>query len=432
MRRLTTNLDQYSDYFKIIRCLIQVIDKKHYLKKKHVNECQNQDYCWDLIKQTLRWYYRYIEVLNGLLEKPIKKKNRELELLLIVGLVRINHLQEPNYHVVNHSVDLARALKFQWADALVNKVLRQYILDQKHYEKLYKNKPSLMMAHPGWLIKATKKSWPEHLESIVLSNQCIPQKWLNISSSQKAQHLLSKYKDQVSTTDILDTALMINHHSVLDDIVNTHDDWGYIQDISAQMIHFVLKQIPKPNKVLDACAAPGGKAYILLRDFPNISLTCTDVDDVRLATLNQNLKRFNIANQDISVLKKNWCEDDDDMGCLFDLVVLDAPCSGSGVIKRHPEKKFNPWDLSSLCQVQSEMLKNLWSNLVAGGYLIYSTCSILQEENSDQILSFISSREDVEVKLFSLPVGLQADVGWQILPSQAMDGHYFVILKKLS
>ena len=431
MRRLTTNLDQYSDYIKIIRCLIQVIDKNHYLKKKHIDDCQNKGYSWDLIKQTLRWYYRYIEVLNGLLEKPIKKKNRELELLLITSLVRINHLQESNHHVVNHSVDLARALKLKWADALVNKVLRQYILNQNNYEELYKNKPSLMMAHPGWLIKAIKKSWPEHLESIVLSNQCIPQKWLNTSSSQKAQSLLSKYKDQLSTTDTLDTALKINHHSVLDSIVNTDDDWGYIQDISAQMIHLVLKQIPKPNNVLDACAAPGGKAYVLLRDFPDISLTCTDVDDVRLGMLDQNLKRFNSTNKNISVIKKNWCEDDHNMDCLFDLVVLDAPCSGSGVIKRHPEKKFNPWDLSSLCQTQSEMLKNVWSSLTVGGFLIYSTCSILQEENSYQILSFISSRNDVEVKLLNLPVGLQSDVGWQILPNQEMDGHYFVILKKL-
>lgn len=432
MRRLATNLDQYSDYSKIIQCLIQVIDKNHYLKKKHISECQNQSYCWDLIKQTLRWYFRYLEVLDTLLEKPIKKKNRELFLLLMISLVRIDHLKESNHHVVNHSVDLAKALNYSWASGLVNKILRKYISDKAHYESLYKNKPSLMMAHPGWLLKAIKNSWPDQLNSIVLSNQSIPEKWLNVSSANQAQVLLSKYEDQISKTDLIDTAFKINNQSVLNDIVSTHDNWGYIQDLSAQMIHLVLKQLPKPKKVLDACAAPGGKTYILLRDFPDAELTCADIDNVRIGILNENLNRFCKPDANITVFSQDWCKNSSMLMEKFDLIVLDAPCSGSGIIKRHPEKKFNPWDLSDLCSIQAKMLKNLWANLATGGHLIYSTCSILREENSDQISSFVDKKEDVEVVHFTLPVGLKLAFGWQILPNHEMDGHYFVVLKKLS
>lgn len=208
MPRLIDN-NQYIYYIKTINCLIQVIDKKHYLKNTHVSFHNNPHYFWDITKQTLRWYYRYLEVLTDLLDTPIKKKYRQLEMLLIIGLVRIDCLNEANHHVVKHSVDLTRALNMSWSAALVNKVLRKYIRENDRYKALYTNKQSLMMAHPGWLIRAIKNDWPQKWHEVVLSNQCIPTKWLNVTSSNQRIGYQKKYSDQVSTTEMVDTALKV-------------------------------------------------------------------------------------------------------------------------------------------------------------------------------------------------------------------------------
>lgn len=430
MLRLATNIDQYKEYIKIIQCLIQVVDKKHYLKKTHADGHGNPHYFWDLIKQTLRWYYRYLEVLDDLLEKPLKPKYRKLEMLLILGLVRIDCLNEQDHYIVHHSVEVSKSMGASWAAALVNKVLRSYLRDKERFHDLYQHKQSLMMAHPGWLIRSIKKSWPDDWFNIVLSNQSIPLKWLNVTSNEQKKHLLSKYEQQLTASPLISTALHVHNYEVMNELMVKRDYWGYIQDISAQMLHLVLKQLPKPRNVLDACAAPGGKTFILLRDYKDIHLTCADVDLSRIEVLKENIARFS-ETKDLTIIQKDWVCDGFVATQSYDLIVMDAPCSGSGTIKRHPEKKFNPWDLNALVSIQKTMLKNLWQCLKPGGYLVYATCSLLRDENALQIASFLSEQKDGVSVDIELPVGSEDVYGWQILPNAEMDGHYFAVLKKL-
>ncbi|MEE2770511.1 MAG: transcription antitermination factor NusB [Pseudomonadota bacterium] len=427
---MTNNNDHYTNYIIIIQCLIQVVDKKHYLKKKHADFHQNPHYFWDITKQTLRWYFRYLEVTNQLLTKPLKRKHRSLELLIIIGLVRIDHIKEPDHFIVKHSVELAKKMNYQWAAGLVNKVLRRYLEEKETFHNLYKTKQSLIIAHPGWMIKAIKNSWPNQWLEIVVSNQAIPVKWLNVYNFNECGKLKEKYEGLVSESGLIDTALKLNNQTVLSDMINHQPNIGYIQDLSAQMMHLILKQLPSPGKVLDACAAPGGKSFILLRDFPNIHLTCADIDPGRLNILKENLSSYTKQNK-IDLLEKDWCSGESGPAETYDLIMLDAPCSGSGVVKRHPEKKFNPWDLNKLCSIQKVLLNKLWAKLEVGGHMIYSTCSILKEENSLQIGAFLSESLNAKTVDVILPAGFKDEFGWQILPTTEMDGHYFMVLKKL-
>ena len=328
-------------------------------------------------------------------------------------------------------MDLAKELGFSWAASVVNKVLRRYLREKEKFTTLYLTKPSLMMAHPGWLIKAVKDAWPDCWEDIILSNQCIPLKWLNVASQEQKTHLLAQFGPQISESKLVSTALSIHKNEIIKAFFDKGHNWGYMQDVAAQMLSLVIKQLPKPKKVLDACAAPGGKAFILLRDYDDIDLTCVDVDVARIEVLKQNIDRF-ASQKKVSIIQKDWLSNTDQEAGLFDLIVLDAPCSGSGIIKRHPEKKFNPWDLNELIPIQQKMLENIWHTLNPGGHLIYATCSILRKENALQIEAFIAGHKDVEVVDIHLPTGLKETFGWQLLPRSEMDGHYFAVLKKSS
>lgn len=430
MASLNKNIDDNNDLCRAIEQLVRVIDKQSFLNRQDAAGYANPHYFWDISKQTLRWYLRYLEVLNTLLDVPLKKKYRLLEMLLIIALVRIEHLKEPDHYIVNHSVAIAKKLNFQWASGLVNRILRTYLRERLDYQRRYQLKPSLKFAHPGWLIKAYKNSHPSNWEAIVLSNQMKPKTWINTFSINHKKTLEASLNDAQFPFDDLTNSFYVEDAQIATKWVSQNKGY-YIQDVSAQLLTLVLKQVPKPYSILDACAAPGGKTFILMRDFPDSKLLCSDVSTSRLETLVANLSCYT-QRRNFSIKQINWCDENILLENQFDLIVFDAPCSGSGIVKRHPEKKFHPWNLEVLLETQTSCLRNLWSHLKAGGHLIYSTCSVLVEENDLQMERFLNKADgDREEQVFSLPLGFKSKFGWQILPNENQDGHYFCILKKL-
>jgi 16S rRNA (cytosine967-C5)-methyltransferase len=192
-----------------------------------------------------------------------------------------------------------------------------------------------------------------------------------------------------------------------------------------------LHALPDVGSALDACAAPGGKSFILLKHYAHLKLTCADVDEARLATLMSNLAPIKSPIPVCFWIKDALSPTPKPHRLTYDLVLLDAPCSGSGVMKRHPEKKYQPWRLGPLVEVQKKLLETLWESVTPGGHLLYATCSILPEENEKIIDAFLSEHANGAALVdVALPIGFKCKSGWQILPSSSHDGHYFALIKK--
>lgn len=427
---LSDKTKQYTDVIRIVNDLIRVIDDGHFLKKEYADKANNPNYFWDLTKQTLRWYPRYINVLNQLLNKPIKKKYRKLEMLLVTSLVRLEHLKDPDYFVVKESVEIVKKMGYNWAQALVNRTLREYLRDQERFRKQYCLDEALKFAHPDWIFNAIKSTWPNHYSEILVANQEKPVRWINVVSKARFDEMLSAYKGRIISYPWSDHSIGVCEHGDFLDFLKNRGDQGYIQDLSAQMLDEVLKHVDSPKCALDACAAPGGKAFVLLGKYPNLFLTCTDIDQGRICILDENMKKFSFGSR-VEIVQQDWLAPPKTK-TEYDLVVLDAPCSGSGIVKRHPEKKYQPWDLEGLLETQKTLLEHVWPFVRPGGFLVYSTCSILREENNHQIKLFIESKEHAEIVGLNLPIGFGEDYGWQILPSEYHDGHFFSLIQKLS
>ena len=205
--------------------------------------------------------------------------------------------------------------------------------------------------------------------------------------------------------------------------------WVSIQDGAAQQAALLLDCQPEDN-VLDCCAAPGGKTCHILEYSPKIkAMTAIDIEASRLERVEENLQRLNLAANviaaDAAATPEKWWD-----GELFDRILLDAPCSGTGVIRRHPDIKWlrKGQDIAALGELQQDILKNIWSLLKPGGTLLYATCSILPEENSQQVQHFIEKNSDAELEGIT---DNATDIGWQILPNDnSMDGFYYAKLVK--
>ena len=421
-------------YIAVINQAIQSIDHGKTLRKDRFKAMDDMAYTWELLMQTLRWYPRYEWVLTQLLHKPIKEKYRPLQMLLVVAFVRLDCLSEANHHVVNHTVELAKGLGYGWASAMVNQVLRAFLRQQDSLHQSFETNDVLRFAQPQWVISSFKKRWPTHFEAILASLHQKPRHWVNCYREIDKQTLKRALKDHIETVALGGedfTCLSgLNVKSLLE---QTQGSALYIQDLGAQMLSFFLRNLTGVGSALDACAAPGGKSFILLKHFPAVKLTCADIGEERQAKLIENLTSIHHDHPICFWLKDALMPLPKCYQLAYDLVLLDAPCSGSGVMKRHPEKKYQPWRLGPLVETQKKLLCELWQGVSPGGYLVYSTCSILPEENEKVIGAFLDDHaDDAEPVEVELPIGFKRKFGWQILPSELSDGHYFVLIKKLS
>ncbi len=393
----------------------------------------------------LRWYYRLNPLLNSMLSKPLRGKKKSLHYLLLVGLYQIIYLDKVDYAVVKETVNTCIEIQQSWAKGLVNAILRRFIREQETLLAPLDDSYAHRFAYPDWLINQIKASWKgiRPLESILEAGNQRPPMSLRIN----AQFDYSAYKQQLQEHQLEFTepkiakthnqAIILDKPVAVDKLPLFIEGALSVQDVAPQLAAGLLNP-EVGDLILDACAAPGGKTMHLFEYQPAVQkIVALDISTERLQRIQENSIRLNIPSDKLSLItadasEKSWWD-----GQLFDKILLDAPCSATGVIRRHPDIKVlrREEDIKSLTQLQAKILDNLWQMLKPGGLLLYATCSIIRDENDHQIESFLLGQNAIDDTVIEILIdeswGQTMPFGRQILPSeQNMDGFYYALLKK--
>jgi 16S rRNA (cytosine967-C5)-methyltransferase len=391
----------------------------------------------------LRWHHRHRLIIAELLERPLRSRDKVLEALLSVGLFQLLNPRQPAYAAVSETVQASRDLGRPRAAGLINASLRRFLRERSALLDRVMDVDEGRYAHPQWLIDRLRRDWPTQWEIILDAALAHPPLWIRVNRQRTSRdayasrlrderqiesHVLPGFPDALR----LETPLTIN------ELPGFAEGLVSVQDAAPQLAADLLA--PEPNmRVLDACAAPGGKTcHLLERAGGRLELVAIDVDSERNALLEQNLQRLGYSARVFAgdcLCMDQWADEQ-----LFDRIMLDAPCSATGVIRRHPDIKFlrRAGDIPALAQRQQLMLEKLWSVLKPGGRLLYATCSVLMEENVDVVSEFLSRHADGrEIRLLHGPV-LESVIDWpgpgyQLLPGPAdTDGFYYALIERLA
>ena len=394
-----------------------------------------------LLQEICYGVLRYLPELESdvrhLMQKPLKGKQRVFHFLLLVGIYQIRYMRIPDHAAVSETVAATNTLKNRHMKALVNAVLRAFlraITDDKKTEKLLPE--PVKYNHPGWFIKKLQQAYPEQWSTILVANQKKPPMWLRPNqqhhTSEQYQQLLKNANIEIASIESNSKAIELVKPLDVAKLPGFEQGWVSVQDAAAQQAARLLDCQPN-DIVLDCCAAPGGKTCHIIEQTPGIaSMTAIDIEASRLERVRDNLTRLNLT---ANVITADAATQDWWSGQLFDRILLDAPCSGTGVIRRHPDIKWlrKADDIDKLVVLQQQILNNIWSLLKPGGTLLYATCSILPQENSEQIADFIKKNQDAQLIAIT-EHKLDTDeetIGWQLIPdAENMDGFYYAKLLK--
>jgi len=368
------------------------------------------------------------------MSKPVVGKQRPVHFLILGGLYQLKFMRIPAHAAVADTVNAIKVLKSPKLSGLVNAILRNYQRQQDDLETLADGNDACKFGHPGWLIKRIKAAYPKQWQDVLMANNERPPMWIRVNQQH---HNQADYQALLAADDIVadivesaDSALRLEKPTDVYKLAGFAEGHSSVQDGAAQFAAQFLDAQPG-ELVLDACAAPGGKtAHILERQPALKHLVAVDFDETRLARVQENLTRMaleaELIHGDASKPEDWW------KGDKFDRILLDAPCSATGVIRRHPDIKWlrRDSDIAPLVKLQAEILDAMWQQLKPGGTLLYATCSILPAENSEQISQFVARTADAVL----VPLNANSDdqaFSWQILPNtQGMDGFFYAKLQK--
>ncbi|KTT25866.1 16S rRNA methyltransferase [Pseudomonas oryzihabitans] len=391
----------------------------------------------DLAFGTARWQPRLSLLAEKLLQKPFKAGDRDLEALLLIGLYQLFYTRIPAHAAIGETVGCVDKLKKSSAKGLLNAVLRRA---QREYDSLLpvlEHDPAARLAHPRWLQKALKARWPEHWEAIATANNLHPPLILRVNRRQGSRdaylaELAAAGIEAVPCTFSADGIRLVQPQDVTA-LPGFATGRLSVQDEAAQLAAELLELAPG-QRVLDACAAPGGKTCHLLEREPGLAeVVALDADAGRLQRVEQNLARLGLTARTLAADGRavaDWWD-----GKPFQRILLDAPCSATGVIRRHPDIKLTRQaaDIPPLVQLQGELLDALWPTLEVGGILLYATCSVLPEENSDNLAAFLARTPGARELDIPAPWGIAQAHGRQLLPqAEGHDGFYYGKLIKIA
>lgn len=380
-----------------------------------------------------RHYFRLAAIADCLVDK--RPKHTEVWVALLIGLYQLHYLQIPDYAVVKETVALLEKIKKVWAKGLVNAVLRNFCRKQKEILARLANDPLFIYGQPSWLLEHIKRDWPQEWQKIAEANDAHPPMTLRVNSKKTARE---DYLHVLKNADINASAHLAAPEGItLESPCSVYELPGFVegcisvQDGAAQLAAALLDL--KPNlRVLDACCAPGGKTCHILESEPALAeCVALDVDERRLLRVKDNLDRLQLQAhllQADALYPERWWNRK-----LFDRILLDAPCSATGVIRRHSDIKLlrTEEEIQAAASIQRDMLHALWPLLVPGGRMVYATCSIIAEENEQQIAAFVQSHADCIVVKPDCNWGRFTGHGQQILPGeQGMDGFFYSVLHK--
>lgn len=381
----------------------------------------------------LRTYPKLAAIVAQLLSKSLKQKDADIFCLLLVGIYQLSEMRVPDHAAVSTTVAATRALKKTWARGLTNAVLRQW--QRRHTELLGNLTEAQQQAHPQWLHQAIGDAWPEHVVGIENANNCHPPMCLRINHQQLNRvaylQLLQAAGLAASHCDYASEGIRLQEPVKVELLPGFSAGQVSVQDEAPQLAAALL-QAQAEHRVLDACAAPGGKACHLLELLPDLQeLVALDIDEQRLQRVNENLVRLQLQATLVTgdaAQTNSWWD-----GQLFDRILLDAPCSATGVIRRNPDIKLHRTanDIAKLAALQWQIINALWTTLKPGGRMLYATCSILPAENEQIVQRFCTAQDDARSIAITADWGVARDYGRQLFPQvDGHDGFYYALIEK--
>ena len=387
---------------------------------------------------TIRWYLRFEPAVMPLLARPGGATAPLLASLLVTAVHQLEMSRNPRESTVSAAVDAARELQQKHAAGLINAVLRRSLREREEILARVDASRASRSAHPQWLVDVLERDWPEDVDAVLAANNEHPPLTLRVATERVA---VADYLNELQQAGVtaravawMPTAVVLDSPVAVARIPRFAAGDVSVQDASAQLAA-VLLDAQAGDRVLDACAAPGGKTCALLERTQGLQLTALDRDAQRLRRVSENLSRLNrqatLVAADLAQPPAWWD------GLAFDRILLDAPCSGSGVIRRHPDIKLlrRAADIAPLAERQFELLTRCWTLLKPGGRLLYATCSLLGQENAAVIGRFLAAEptaiENDLSSMADLPWRRQPQ-GWQLLPGgpSGGDGFYYACLTR--
>lgn len=389
--------------------------------------------CQQLCYGVLRWQLQLQAISQQLVNKPLKKKDSDIAALLLCGLYQLRNMRTPSHAAISETVNACKTIGKPWATGLINASLRNFQRNQQALEKEIESQDSAIYAHPDWLIQQFKQDWPEHWQAILSANNQQPPMMLRVNKQHNSRaHYLEKLSQaniSASSLKRCDEGILLDTPCDVFQLPGFAQGDASVQDGAAQQVATLLNL--KPGlRILDACAAPGGKTCHILETQPDNEVVALDIDERRLQQIEQNTTRLKLNATLIAAdasKTDTWWD-----GQLFDRILIDAPCSGTGVIRRHPDIKIlrRAEDITHLAKQQRLLLENLWPLLKPDGLLIYTTCSALKLENELQIASFLQQHPQAEEQIPNDPPAQRRPFGYQHLPGDdVIDGFYYACLR---
>lgn len=404
------------------------------------NEASERALIQELVYGSLRYGPRLEFLVSKLLDRPLRKREPRIHALLMIGLYQLFYMRTPPHAAISETVEAARVMKKPWAAGLTNAVLRRAQRESESLLAEVDAHPVARTAHPDWLLTMLQQDWPENWEGITAANNEKPPMSLRVNARRCSREAYLERLDAAGISAgphplaangvVLDAAVDVTR------LPGFADGDVSVQDAAAQLAADLVN--PQPGeRILDACAAPGGKTCHLLERQPELAqLVAIDREEERLDRVAENLARLHLA---AKLVVADAAKTDSWWGTLaespepFDKILLDAPCSATGVIRRHPDIKLlrRQRDIAALESQQARLLDALWPLLKPGGQLIYATCSLLKAENERQITNFLRRHDDAVALPLAASWGRAAGFGRQILPGeQGMDGFFHAVLTR--
>ena len=370
--------------------------------------------------------------LKQLLHKPLRNKDKDIYALLLIGCYQLSYLRTPDHAAISATVSACQALQKVWAKKMVNGILREY--QRRSTQLLEASAWWQQAAHPRWLAEQLQQAWPDNFQQLLEANNQHPPFCLRVNTQHHTRdqyrQLLTAQQKSSTLCSHSSAGLVLEKAEDVSTLPGFDDGWVSVQDEAAQLAACILE--PQPGEqILDACAAPGGKTAHLLERQTACHLTALDCDQARCDLIDENLHRLKLSARvicaDATDCKSWWNR------IAFDAILLDAPCSATGVIRRNPDIKLlrKADDIARLVIQQENLLAALWPLLKPGGRMLYATCSVLPQENEELISRFISQTEDASHQPLNVSWGVERTFGRQLFPqNQGHDGFYYAYLKK--
>ncbi len=423
-----------------VQVLCDVVERRRYLdavlEERLAGNRDHAALIQEMAYGTVRWYHQLEAIAAQLLTKPLKIKDQDLQLSLLLGLYQLRNMRVAAHAAVDETVEAVTALGKPWAKGMINACLRNYLRNPMRADGIIARDPVARFSHPAWLIDLIRRDHPETWEQILLANNERPPMALRVNLRRQSR---DTYLEQLRAAGIaahthasVDTAVVLDTPVPVSILPGFAAGAVSVQDAAAQLAATLLDAQPGA-RILDACAAPGGKMAHLQERSADLDLLALESEPERAPLIEQNLKRLglaaNIATGDAGAPETWWDKRP------FDRILADVPCSATGVIRRHPDIKLRrqPQDLEKLNAAQARILDGLWPTLRPGGKLLYVTCSVLAAENENQIAAFLKRHADALESPLALAVAGARRHGIQILPgTDAMDGFFYACVAKRS